>query len=232
MNWTAERIEYVIDQFNSGNSAGTIAACLGVTRSSVTGVLHRLGIQRPPGERAGPESVWNAASDEILRAHYGKESVGKIAEMIGQGVTRGAVIGRARRIGVAATGSKPCTRNLDEDRARSSRYYREVTKPKLQAQAKVRDHKKGSFYRSHGAPKPATIPPEPLPAPDMRMVPLTALTPFVCHFPVGDPKATRFGFCGAPKSGPGSYCNYHHRIAYHAVSDRRERLETLARAFA
>lgn len=228
MTWTPARIEYAISHYKAGESAGTIAGALGITRASVCGVLRRAGISRPPGERASLPSIWSAAEDEILRAHYGKLSPDKIAEMIGHGVTRAAVIGRAGRIGIAKKRA-PRVRNLEEDRARSRRYYREVTRPKL---AKLRDHKKGGFYRRAGPPKPAHMPAEPLPSPDMRMVSLIDLTPFVCHFPVGDPKQPGFGFCGAPKDSTGPYCRHHHGIAYHAISERRESLEGLARVAA
>lgn len=35
-----------------------------------------------------------------------------------------------------------------------------------------------------------------------------------CRWPVGDPQAKDFFFCGAVKAGDGPYCAHHHRVAY------------------
>jgi GcrA cell cycle regulator len=182
---------------------------------------------------AGTNIEWPAERTEHLRRLWAE---GGSASEIGREllVSRNAVLGKAHRLGLAGRSTesrKPRRkRNLEEDRARSRRYYREVTKPKLAA--KLRDHKKGGFYRRAGGPQPACVPSEPPPAPDMRVIPLTELTPFVCHFPIGDPRQSGFGFCGAPKEATGPYCKYHHRIAYHAISDRRQSLEGLAKVAA
>lgn len=229
MTWTDDRVEYAISRFNAGDSAGTIAAALQTTRNTVAGFLRRQGVLRRPGERAQKLPVWTPEADDLLRAHYGKETADRIADMIGNGVTRASVIGRAARIGIAKK-RVPRVRNLDEDRARSRRYYREVTKPKLAA--KLRDHRKGGFYRREGPPKPATMPPEPLPAPDMRLVSLLDRGPTMCAFPIGDPKQPGFVYCGADKPAEKPYCPYHHRIVYHAISDRRADLEGLAKVAA
>ena len=42
-----------------------------------------------------------------------------------------------------------------------------------------------------------------------------------CRWPIGDPGTEDFFFCGtAPKPGQ-SYCEYHCRVAYQSVYERR-----------
>ncbi|RWO23332.1 GcrA family cell cycle regulator [Mesorhizobium sp.] len=43
---------------------------------------------------------------------------------------------------------------------------------------------------------------------------LVELTEHTCKWPVGDPQAADFGFCGNGAAETGPYCKYHARIAY------------------
>ncbi|TIN76747.1 GcrA family cell cycle regulator [Mesorhizobium sp.] len=43
---------------------------------------------------------------------------------------------------------------------------------------------------------------------------LVDLTEHTCKWPVGDPQAADFGFCGNGAAETGPYCKYHARIAY------------------
>lgn len=183
---------------------------------------------------AGPSSMWPVEREAALKEHWDAgQSASKIAAALG--ISRNAVLGKAHRMKLqmrAAGGNgqrapKPRSRNVEEDRARSRRYYREVTKLKAKANAAVKQNIRGSFYRNRGAPKEASIPPEPIPAPDMRMITLMDLTGSTCPFPIGDPKKPGFGYCGAEKALERPYCRYHHGIAYHAVTERRMNLERL-----
>jgi GcrA cell cycle regulator len=49
--------------------------------------------------------------------------------------------------------------------------------------------------------------------PAVLRVPLLDLTDNMCRWPVGDPLAENFGFCGHPKA-KGSYCCYHAGVGY------------------
>ena len=46
---------------------------------------------------------WDSRKDQILRAHYGKglKTASEIASLIGDGITRNSVIGRASRLGLS-----------------------------------------------------------------------------------------------------------------------------------
>ena len=50
---------------------------------------------------------------------------------------------------------------------------------------------------------------------------ILTLTEQTCKWPIGDPSTEGFHFCGQ-RSGSGiPYCEYHSRIAYQPVHDRR-----------
>ncbi len=57
--------------------------------------------------------------------------------------------------------------------------------------------------------------------PMSRRLVLTELTEQTCKWPIGDPLADEFHFCGndSPEAGP--YCNYHARLAFQPASERR-----------
>jgi GcrA cell cycle regulator len=43
----------------------------------------------------------------------------------------------------------------------------------------------------------------------------------MCRWPLGDPTAPEFRFCGAKSATSLPYCHYHARIAYQPAADRR-----------
>lgn len=173
---------------------------------------------------AGPSNAWPEDRETDLKERW---AAGQTATQISAalGVSRNAILGKAHRMKLQMRASggngqrapKPRSRNLEEDRARSRRYYHEITKLKTKAKVAVKQNIRGSFYRNRGEPTTASMPPEPIPAPDMRMVSLMELTSSICPFPLGDPKKPGFGYCGAGKALERPYCPYHQAIAYHAV---------------
>lgn len=44
-----------------------------------------------------------------------------------------------------------------------------------------------------------------------------------CRWPIGDPHADSFRFCGRPKSAPGPYCEDHAEVAWPSRAERRAR---------
>ncbi len=46
---------------------------------------------------------------------------------------------------------------------------------------------------------------------------LLALEGGSCRWPMGDPASPGFAFCGRPRTGRGSYCTEHRRLACEAV---------------
>ncbi len=126
-----------------------------------------------------------------------------IANRLGGGLSRNAVVGKLTRIGVAG------------DRKGKQNYI--APRPKTRRGAEVRSVQNrinaGSF-----APKP---PPKPRPSTPVLVSaenrPLMALGPRHCRWPITDPPAGRMDetlFCAAPKSAEHpAYCAFHARAS-------------------
>lgn len=137
-------------------------------------------------------------------------SASKIAPLLGDTVSRNAVIGKLHRLGLGGRGSN---RTKAEDQIERGLALRPFA----------------------GKPKARKLPPRPVPV----ALPVTALEPapvtyepvaigdgvtleFLqhngCRWPQGDPRSDDFRYCGlkqipgAPGSGP--YCGHHRRLAY------------------
>ncbi len=50
---------------------------------------------------------------------------------------------------------------------------------------------------------------------------LTELTERTCKWPIGDPMADDFHFCGCESADTSPYCAYHAKLAYQPVTERR-----------
>ncbi|OHB31193.1 MULTISPECIES: GcrA family cell cycle regulator [unclassified Phenylobacterium] len=115
-------------------------------------------------------------------------SAAQIARRLG-GVTRNAVIGKVHRLGLSgrATASRPgrTPRGRTPRRPRPAKMAT-VTRPQVRA----------------SAPAVAAVPEGP-----GLIADLTGLRAHMCKWPIGDPKAADFSFCGRPADGP--YCPTH-----------------------
>ncbi|HEX3653578.1 MAG TPA: GcrA family cell cycle regulator [Rhizomicrobium sp.] len=125
-------------------------------------------------------------------------SASQIARALGEGITRNAVIGKVHRLGLAgrATPSR-----VDRPRLPSA--------PRLHIRARE--------------PEPPAVEEEPIQLEDGSYVGVLTINDRMCRWPIGDPSAEEFHFCGRrPKSGS-PYCEGHARKAYqpHQVRDRR-----------
>ncbi|MGH6828372.1 MAG: GcrA family cell cycle regulator [Rhizomicrobium sp.] len=130
---------------------------------------------------------WSDDRVEQLRTLWTEGlSASQIARAMG-GVTRNAVIGKVHRLGLAG-------------RAMPARAERpRVSVPKTP--------------RAHVPPAPV-IEEDPLTLEDGNFATVLTISDRMCRWPIGDPAANEFHFCGrAPK--PGSpYCDAHARKAY------------------
>jgi GcrA cell cycle regulator len=135
-------------------------------------------------------------------------SASLIATRIGE-VTRNAVIGKAHphRLGLAgrATGSRKrnpsCSASVFPAPAHTRR---------MRAQPRRQRELRRSI---RAAPKRPLVLAELGPPPDL-LVTVRTLTDRSCRWPVGDPKADGFHFCGRTKPAHGPYCDHHAGIAY------------------
>ena len=76
--------------------------------------------------------------------------------------------------------------------------------------------------RTH-VPPPPVVEEDPLQLEDGNFATVLTISDRMCRWPIGDPAATEFHFCGrSPKSGS-PYCEAHARKAYQPQQQRRDK---------
>lgn len=133
-----------------------------------------------------------------LKELWPDTSAANIANALGGGISRNAVIGRARRLGLAS-------------------------KKSFQAREKSRKRRPPRSTSFNPLPKF-----EPRPAPvhhdtPPRMVTLQELEPHHCRYGLGDPREADFRFCGADKIEGSSYCGCHFRLCHSPALQREQK---------
>lgn len=160
--------------------------------------------------------IWNDETVDRLKALARQTqpplSASDIAATMG-GISRNAVIGKLSRLGV------PLIMRA-ADGARRRNYERKASSPKPVKRARM-----GSITRVHYHHDTTHIP-ACLPAPSVDDVPRVSfadLEPWHCRYPVGDPQAQDFGFCGLNRAVGTSYCPGHlHRCTGHPEPRNRQ----------
>ncbi len=161
--------------------------------------------------------AWTDARVEQLRTLHAE---GLAFSLIGDqlGISRNACIGKAARLGLSARPhfvNTPVRRLSPEEQA--SRAERHRIRKLANARARLAKASRG-----------VSLPPQPLPPPppvplECRPCTLLELTRDTCRFPIGDPGADGFHFCGAQPRDGLPYCAQHHAIAYQAPPSRQRR---------
>lgn len=140
-------------------------------------------------------------------------SASQIAKQLG-GVTRNAVIGKVHRLGLSGRAKpsrpKPAKTATTAARPKAAPKPAKVTaKAATVAEAKVK--------AKTTAQLPATIEQPPLkakPLKDGTYATILTITDHMCKFPIGDPKADEFRFCGRKTDPDEPYCTPHSMVAY------------------
>ena len=142
-------------------------------------------------------------------------SASQIAKQLG-GVTRNAVIGKVHRLGLSgrAKPSSPARKAAArKTAANSASRARTASKPK---QKTVRAPSVPRAPRVV-AKAPVPPPPPPLEAKPMsngEFATIMTITEHMCKWPIGDPGADNFRFCGRKTDPEEPYCLAHSRVAY------------------
>lgn len=153
---------------------------------------------------------WSEIRVERLTAMWGQ---GFSASQIGGdlGITRNAVLGKLHRLGKSqdrpATKTKP-SRGPDRNPRRPK-----PARPQLTRAQKAIQQREQRMVRLFG-PVWNSEPAAPLVAPTGQSCSLQQLTDLTCRFPIGDPGAPDFHFCGAKSPLHHPYCAYHHQMCY------------------
>ncbi|MGA8616056.1 MAG: GcrA family cell cycle regulator [Xanthobacteraceae bacterium] len=155
---------------------------------------------------------WTDERVELLKKLWSEGlSASQIAAELG-GVTRNAVIGKVHRLGLSGRAKSASSGAPRQRKARAPTHMLRI----------------GRSIRGNTALAPAyDIEAEAEPELIDNIIPIAQrctildLTEATCRWPVGDPGAGDFFFCGGNTLGSLPYCPHHARIAYQPASDRR-----------
>jgi GcrA cell cycle regulator len=185
------------------------------------------------------QMAWTDERIALLKQYWEEgRSASQIAEVLGEGLSRNAVIGKAHRLGLAA---RPSPLKTGEGRPAEA-------KPKAEAKPAPRP----------AAPRPAAVAVNSSPAPTVSPAPVAEQPPSpapvamplapsaarpapqpprakgakvtlldlndrICKWPIGHPDEPDFHFCGKPVNPGFPYCGEHCLVAYQAQMPRRDR---------
>jgi len=139
-------------------------------------------------------------------------SASQIAAELG-GVTRNAVIGKVHRLGLSGRAKPANTSMKRPKRASKQGYSRTKTGPRS-----------GGNGTALSVVTRTVV--EDIPEPDSLKMELVNLTEKTCRWPHGDPATSDFHFCGHNIKEDSPYCEYHSRLAYQPMTDRRRDRKT------
>jgi GcrA cell cycle regulator len=168
--------------------------------------------------------AWTDEIVEQLKQHWidGK-SASQIAGLLGNGVTRNAVIGKVHRLGLAGRAKTPST---------------VASRPRRMAAPPPPAHRSAGPRLTSAPPRimrgatalayaPQTLSEletqeefESVVVPMSLRVTIIELKESMCRWPLGDPANSEFRYCGSPTAS-GPYCGYHGGLAYQPPQDRR-----------
>lgn len=161
-------------------------------------------------------------------------SAAQIAAQLG-GVTRNAVIGKVHRLSLSGR-AKPASSGPRPRKARTSSPHRPSSRGFISGNNALGNNQSRRVSADNAGRKTAAkmlaprrpsapIPFEDIVAPISFNVSLMALNDQMCKWPIGDSVA-EFTFCGHHNWNSLPYCEYHSRVAYQPVGDRRRDRQT------
>ncbi|MFI4994558.1 MAG: GcrA family cell cycle regulator [Hyphomicrobiales bacterium] len=142
-------------------------------------------------------------------------SASRIAAQLGAGITRNAVIGKVHRLGLSGRAKPTASTGAA---ARPKRIAATHTTQKTVAlrgnTLMVREVVIAEDYETAVQPQAVVIP-------ISERVTITELRDNMCRWPLGDPLAPEFRYCGTKCDPSVPYCLPHGRLAYQQAPDRK-----------
>lgn len=151
---------------------------------------------------------WTDKRKEKLRELWGREprlSAADIAEKLGEGVTRNAVIGMVRRMGLEPrkrVSSAPLVKRIRRARARQPLIA--IFRPPATVEISSPEHS-ARLDRLIPMAQRCTI---------------MMLNDNTCRFPIGDSRDKEFFFCGGVPQDGSPYCLRHHDLCHQPIRSR------------
>jgi len=147
--------------------------------------------------------LWTDAKKEELRMAWEEGlPASTIAEKLGEGVSRNAVIGKAHRMGLPARPSP--VKGADSGMVKG-------------------DGDVDGEAGGEAGPRPRAPAKSRAKVVKVQLTSLLGLSERVCKWPIGHPGDSDFHFCGKPSQAGFPYCGEHCAVAYQAQMPRRDR---------
>jgi len=175
--------------------------------------------------------AWTDEIVEQLKQHWidGK-SASQIAGLLGNGVTRNAVIGKVHRLGLAGRAKTPSTAASRPRRIAPPPAQRVVAGPRASHAPRMTRGATALAYAPQTLSELETQEEfESVVVPMSLRVTIIELKESMCRWPLGDPATSEFRYCGSPTAS-GPYCGYHGGLAYQPPQDRRRDRDRSRRA--
>ena len=155
---------------------------------------------------------WTDDRIALLKSYWeAGMTASQIAEALGEGVSRNAVIGKAHRLGLEA---RPSPVKVTEAAAAVIEAVVAAAEGAFEGAVEALTAKDPPRRPSRAAPAKPGKP---------AKTTLLDLSEKVCKWPIGHPGETDFHFCGKPAQASFPYCTEHCAIAYQAQLPRRDR---------
>jgi len=165
--------------------------------------------------------AWTDEIVEQLKQHWmdGK-SASQIASLLGNGMTRNAVIGKVHRLGLAGRAKTSSSAGSRPRRLAPPPAHR-VAGPRLNSAAPRMTRGATALAIAPEALSEVAEPEfESVVVPMSLRVTIIELKESMCRWPLGDPSSSEFRYCGSPTAS-GPYCAYHASLAYQPAQERR-----------
>lgn len=191
MAWTDEIVEDLRKMWSEGLTTGEIAKRLNVSKNSIVGKVHRLGLSGRPSpikKKVLEEDVAPVAVIEKEAKHTKKEKneALKTVESIVETIKEPAK--KEQKTGTKVESKEPkSAKELRSDKEQE----REKDKENFHAKKEV-------IFE----------------IPKDGVVKLVDLNTHTCRWPIGDPKDEKFHFCGKKVKIGQTYCDEHSEVAY------------------
>ncbi len=158
--------------------------------------------------------------EQLRQAWMEGKSASQIASLLGQGLTRNAVIGKVHRLGLAGRTKSPSAVGAHARPHQAQQNERSAAPPRAASAPRMVRGATALAIRPQTVSEAEPQRIESVVVPMSVRVTIVELKEAMCRWPLGDPTSAEFRYCGSPAHA-GPYCPYHGGLAYQPADARR-----------